>query len=125
MTTIQLAPQHHNLSDIDDVERFNPDRDQPLFDDLKSVLAKHNALSRFGVCLLHRHFDVFEGEMLVEFCDADNRVLTTRPVRDEEISGDSFIETNWRLDTGAVNQACIIKCMTTAGKHSHTVHSKR
>ena len=124
MTTTQLAHQHRNLIDIDDVAPFIPERDQPLFDEIKTVLAKHDALSRFGVCLLHRHFDVNKGEMLVETCDEQNRLLTIRPMDDARLPSDTYIETNWRFDTKTSHQACLLKCLSNQGSHKRTVHSK-
>jgi hypothetical protein len=40
------------------------------------VLARHGRLDRFTIHLVHKHFDVAEGEMVVEYMDADERVLS-------------------------------------------------
>jgi hypothetical protein len=122
MTATQLAPQHRDLTDINDVEPFTPEKDQPLFDDLKAVLTKHNAMSRFGISLLHRHFDVVGGEMLVEFCDTEKRTLTIKPLPDDQLPGDTYIETSWRFDITGANQACTLKCVGSGGRHNDTVH---
>lgn len=122
-----IAKEHENLIDIDDMDRFDPERDQPIFDDIKNVLEKHGALSRFGVTLLHKHFDVYDGERLVEFCDHETRTLTLRPVSGGPGPNQTYVATNWRFDTGSavVSQRCFAECLTTQGKHTHEIHKKR
>ena len=120
-----IAKEHQGLVDIDNVEQFDPERDQPLFDEIKAVLSKHGALHRFGVTLLHKHFEVYEGEKLVESCNPETRTLTLRPVPAELRSNQSYVETNWRFDTNStiVNQLCFADCLKT-GKTHHEIHKK-
>lgn len=127
MSAITIAQEHLGLTDIDDVDRFDPERDQPLFNDIKKVLEKHGALSRFGVTLLHKHFDVYEGERLVEFCDHETRTLTLRPISESPGPNQTHVATNWRFDTGSpeVNQRCFAECLTTQGVHTSEVHKKK
>lgn len=122
MTTTQIAPQHQDLLDINDVPPFRPEQDQPIFDEIKAVLTKHNALSRFGVCLLHRHFDVNEGEMLLEECDSITRTLTIKPVVLSQKPDLNFMETNWRFDVEGASQACTLICVGSGGRHNDTSH---
>jgi hypothetical protein len=122
MKAIQLAPQYHNLKDINDVEPFTSENDQALFDELKAVLSKHGALSRFGITLLHQHFDLVDGEMLVELCDVENRLLTIKPLPVDETSNYKFIETSWRFDIIGAGTKCILRCVTDAGRHKDTEH---
>ena len=121
----QIAIEHQGLTDIDETEPFNRDRDQPLFNEIKEVLAKHNALHRFGVTLLHKHFDVYEGEKLVEVCDSETRTLTLRPVTDRLGADETYVETNWRFDTNSlfVNQRCFADCLKAGTKHKE-IHKK-
>lgn len=56
------------LPDIDQVVPLGPD-DPQLIHELRDVLDRHGALERFGITLLHQHFDVAEGEVLVETVD--------------------------------------------------------
>lgn len=120
-----IAKEHQGLIDIDDAEPFDPQRDQPLFDEIKAVLARHNALHRFGVTLLHKHFDVYEGEKMVETCDAETRQLTIRPMAERPGSDESYVETNWRFDTGSrvVNQRCFADCLKMGTTHKE-IHKK-
>lgn len=124
MTTI--AKEHAGLIDIDEVEPFNPDKDQPLFDEIKAVLAKHGALHRFGITLLHKHFDVFEGERLIESCNTESRTLTIQPLNKPLEPDETYVGTNWRFDTGSllVNQLCFADCLKLGTKHKE-IHKKK
>jgi hypothetical protein len=42
------------------------DRDRAVMDEVREVLAKHGALGRFGLTLLHSHFEVAHDEVLAE-----------------------------------------------------------
>lgn len=104
------------LIDIRDVEPLN-NNDIPVMQDLYEVLKKHNALERFGVTLLHEHFDITEDEVLIEMTDRNSRTQTIKPVnKDNPLLVDS-IETSWRLDTGFPVQAC--SCIKFGDDHSH------
>lgn len=59
--------------------------DQQCLAEVHAVLAKHGMDARFGVTLLHRHFDLEHGERLVETIDEDTRTLTIRPVGSGEL----------------------------------------
>lgn len=121
-----IAKEHAGLIDIDDTEPFNPDKDQPLFDDIKAVLAKHGALHRFGVTLLHKHFDVFEGERLIESCNTESRTLTIQPLDKPLGPDETYVGTNWRFDTGTplVNQLCFADCLKSGTRHKE-IHKKK
>lgn len=89
----------NELSDIDDLQPFGPD-DEPCFLDVRDVLERHGKLGRFGLWLVHNHpFDLADGEVLVEQIDADERTLTTKPVKFADVS-DSIVGTQWVLTEG-------------------------
>jgi hypothetical protein len=121
-----IAKEHLGLIDIDETEPFDPERDQPLFNEIKAVLTKHNALHRFGVTLLHKHFDVYDGEKLVEVCDFESRTLTLRPVSERHGQEESYVETNWRFDSNStlVNQLCFADCLKMGTTHKE-IHKKK
>jgi len=104
---------------IEDVEPFSADRDQQCFEELRTVLARHGALGRFGVCLLHEHFRIEDDEVLVETVDVANKTLTICPAKQSEVDRESM-ETNWRLDGSEAEPKirCIQKCIP-AGKDAH------
>jgi hypothetical protein len=75
-----LSPQGANLKDFDEVDPIN-EADSACLDEVCEVLKKHGKLERFGVSLLHKHFDLAADEVLVEDNDPHTRVLTIEPVR--------------------------------------------
>jgi hypothetical protein len=94
-------------SDLPDISQVMPRSaaDDALFAELASVLAKHGALARFGLTLLHRHFDFRDGEMLLEETDVVARRQTFSPVIGKP---GNTIETAWRLDRdGQAMTICI------------------
>ena len=86
-----------SLPDVNDVVKYS-DLDKPLFDELYSVLNKFNALERFGISLLHNHFDLKENEVLLERTNRTNRTQTIEPISEVELMAMTYIETSWRLD---------------------------
>lgn len=94
------------LPDIDDVEARS-ESDDACFAEIREVLERHGAVGRFGVTLLHQHFDLAEDELLVEQVDVDTRTLTIRPVPAAEVSDRRVKETQWRLDADAAMTACV------------------
>lgn len=86
------------LPDITEVRPVDAS-DLPCLEELREVLERHGALERFGLNLLHDHFELDDDELLVEVSDPDTRTLTIRPVReDAELGGGGrFIETNFQF----------------------------
>lgn len=109
METLALMPTSSLLPDIDDVQPLS-DKDQQCLLDIKNVLAKHGALSRFGLVLLHQHFRLEDDEVLMETCDKANRVLISTPVKATNKVMSSSIATNWRLDTDSTIGRCTQYC---------------
>lgn len=111
MTTsqAQMTPLP-KLPDIYDVSPVGPN-DEACFAELREVLARHGALQRFGVTLLHQHFDMGEGEILVESIDVENRVLTLRPRPISYTRGGISVETSWRLDDPIAQRRCETQCV--------------
>lgn len=105
------APAH-----ISEVEPRSAN-DNALFGELAEVLKKHNALDRFGVTLLHRHFEIKPGEVLLETTDIPSRVQTIRPVKHDEMTADPYVETSWRLGDGWIAMGC--KCVKFGDDHQH------
>lgn len=81
------------------------------------------AAKRFGIVLLHQHFDLADDEELVEFCDSENRILTTMPVKRSDLPPGELVETTWRLDTQPAEALakCVQACFVDLkGKHSRS-----
>lgn len=107
------------LPDITEVVELN-ENDLPVMDEIYQVLKKHNALKRFGVTLLHEHFDVADDEVLIELTNRKSRTQTIQPVKKDNPLLSDAIETSWRLDTGVPVMSC--KCIKFGGSHEH--HSR-
>ena len=100
------------LPDIDEVAPFS-DADQDCFRDIRAVLEKHGALGRFGVWLLHEHFEIGDDEVVVESVDTETRTLLSQPAKFSELS--RSIETSWRLDSPSGMQRCESMCARPYG----------
>jgi hypothetical protein len=73
--SIQMAPmQWASLPDIADVPKL-ANSDHECLNEIRDVLVRHNAVGRFGVHLVHKHFDVAPDEVLVEYTDVKARTL--------------------------------------------------
>jgi hypothetical protein len=111
-----------DLPEIADVQRWSA-ADEKLFDELRAVLEKHGAIARFGITLLHKHFDVADDEVLVEVCDRESRTLLTRPLPATGLSATNVIETNWRFDVpNVVARKCWQVCEFLGPRRHAKIH---
>ncbi len=118
MSTIALQPMEWSATpDIDEVRSYS-DEDAVLFRELRDVLRKHDALDRFGLTLIHKHFDIAPDEAMVEYTDHENRALVTKPVKKSEFNPDEFTVTNWRLTDGDVVAERTCHCARTSDGHT-------
>lgn len=114
--------QWHRLPGIDDVAPLT-DADYDVIHEVGEVLRRHGQTSRFGVCLLHKHFDLSPDEELIEETDPAARVsvLRVRTAKDER---EQSIETMWRFGSEIDSiTKCILECDYSSG-HKR-VHVKR
>jgi hypothetical protein len=72
--------QWSRLDNIDNVRPFD-EGDAACLNEIRDVLVKHDCLRRFGVSLLHSHFDLADDEMLLETTDVAKREHWVRPVK--------------------------------------------
>ena len=102
-----------NWKTIDDIVDMEPigAKDAEVLDAIRSVILEHGYEDRFGVCLIHKHFDVAEGEALLETTDELNRVSTIQVVRAEDAA--SAMETAWKFERNdpiRAGRKCTVKC---------------
>lgn len=110
----------NDLPHIDDVEPMN-DKDIPCINELRDVLKRHGALDRFGITLLHKHFNIDHDEVLVERTDEASKVQTIRPYRKADL--DTCIQqTAWRLSDGAAVMGCYTVCIRDSDRGWHHSH---
>ncbi|AOU97711.1 hypothetical protein BI364_06835 [Acidihalobacter yilgarnensis] len=72
--------QWSTLNHIADVRPVD-EEDAACLEEIRQVLQKHNCLERFGVSLLHCHFDLEDDEVLLETTDVEKREHWVRPVK--------------------------------------------
>ena len=112
--TSQVVVQPMQWASTRDIHEVEPisDKDSEVLRQLREVLLKNNAIDRFGVTLIHKHFDLQENEQLVEFTDIENRRLTIEPV--SEGAGINTIETSWKFskEVGGMQPLtiCVFRC---------------
>lgn len=117
--TESLTPLAHNyLKDINSIEKLNL-TDLNCINEVKDVLKKHDKEDKFGVLLLHKHFDLEEDEIMLESIDTENRILTTQPKKINELSESSFIQTVWSFSKDpSLNKSCESCCpFDKSGRH--------
>jgi hypothetical protein len=117
--------QWSSLVDVDDVKPVD-DQDYVVLEEIRQVLAKHGSTERFGVCLLHRHFDVAPGEIAVEYTDTANRISTVR-VEPQGPEGD-YLQTMWRFGPGPEGvtiRTCVRRCNNAGGHKNEHVKEDR
>lgn len=93
-----------------DLEVFT-DEDAACFKDIRDVLMKHNALHRFGMFLIHQHFEIADDEEMMECTDHDGRTLTIVPRKKSAIDRSVTVPTNWVFTT---SEEVAIACCTCA-----------
>jgi hypothetical protein len=100
------------LAPLGEVQLELDRHDLECFAEVRDVLARHGRLDRFGIVLLHRHFDIADDERLVETTDVNERVQTVRVHKAESLAGVKTIDTAWRLHPEGVEAMaeCIVTC---------------
>lgn len=113
--------QWNDLPDVAEVEPLS-ERDEPVLREIREVLLKHGAIDRFGLTLLHKHFELQGSEELVEEVDVERRTLVSRPMAKHE--GGRAIDTAWRFDANAVGplptMVCHKRCRWKDGSSEHS-----
>ena len=103
------------MSDISDIVNSFPASVEELTDDdldclreIKTVLTRFDKTERFGVTMLHKHFDLGKDEVLLETHDAEQRSMTTKAISRDEGSFADLRATSWYL--GKSTPVALGKC---------------
>lgn len=100
-------------AEVKDIEKTPPvsETDHACLSEIRDVLRKHDMQNRFGVALLHSHFDLEDGEILLEEEYPDERKLVLQPTK-REAAPESGIGTIFQLkdDELDLKTACIVMC---------------
>lgn len=99
----QLEPINWNdLDDLDEASSPFSVSDQACLDEIRQVLERNGKTRRFGITLLHKHFDLANDEVLLETPNPTDRTLSTRVMKVSELEEVSHDCTAWRFDGGTI-----------------------
>lgn len=95
---VVMPVQWARYRDIDLIKPIN-ESDSPCLAEVREVLKRHNRLDRFGVALLHSHFEPSDDEVMLETGNEEMRTLTLRPVSESSV-GSNDVPTIIALQDG-------------------------
>ena len=119
MNQINLAAtQWNTLNHIVDVKPID-DSDAQCLEEIRQVLLKHGHTRRFGVSLLHSHFDLASDEVLLEETNIETREQWVRPVSRSYLLENGIVAqtTVVSFDEKGINQNC--GCNPRSSGHFH------
>ena len=121
MSAVPLSFAVNALADIHDVAPGDLERERPAFDEMREVLKKYGLQEKYGVALLHKHFNLAADEQMVEYTDFENRTLISKPVKLGEIPSEArLMETVWKLDDNLTRAGvCVVVCFYDPGINGH------
>jgi hypothetical protein len=105
------------LERIEEVDPLSTS-DRQVLDEVRAVLARHGALQRFGVTLLHSHFDLEPDEVLVEKVELSSRTITIQPLHADDLEG-TLQGTTFRLDGEVLEPMMVLYCHRPPNSEHH------
>ena len=113
------AVEWSTLKDVDDVEPIT-DKDHDILAEIRDIVIKHGYQNRFGVCLLHKHFDIAANEVALETTDVERRISVVQVVPANDHLMESSLQTSWRFVADEVQNATVCrKQCNPVGTASH------
>lgn len=105
---LAILPLHWSrLKDLRDVAPLDVG-DVACMAELRDVLERHGRVGRFGLHLLHRHFELGDDEVLVEYSDPQRREQHLRVERRDSEALREALPTTWAFgDDGQAIVACV------------------
>lgn len=100
--------QWGTLNHIDDVDPIS-DNDYAVLEELRQVISKHGYENRFGISLIHKHFELAKDEIALEETDEDARISTVRATKDPGTK--NTISTVWRFAKDPTGVSTVTKCV--------------
>ena len=97
-----LRPRGVGESSWDDLGRIHEvddlgDDDQDVLAEINDVLIRHGAQHRLGITLLHSHFDLGDGEVLVARVDDEARTMSITTESSDAFEPAELLPTAWRF----------------------------
>lgn len=83
-TLLTQATKWSEMPRINSVIEFS-EADKDCLAEVRDVLKKYGNLDRFGISLLHTHFEVAPDEILLETTDEQKRTQIIRPVKKADL----------------------------------------
>lgn len=114
--------QYSSMKHVTEVEPIS-EADRATLDAIKAVLVERGAVERFGVHLVHKHFDIADDEIVMEYTDEEARTQFTQVEKyaDAFASG-TPLETQWRFNRETASMGCVGFCHFNNG-HRH-IHNR-
>lgn len=104
-----LAFAYNDQKDIHDVVKRQP-ADDRCFKEVFEVLERHGLEKRYGLTLLHKHFDLNADEIMVEHTNIAARTLTSIPMKVTDAPKKNLVEVTWQLGADNLMTACVSHC---------------
>jgi len=114
--------QWTKLQQIEDIKPISDD-DYEVLEELRQVLLRRGYQDRFGICLLHKHFDLKPGEAALEISNEEARISTISVVPEAEAQ--SAVETAWHFSADANAITAGRKCNIYCRGFAQTGHSRQ
>ncbi len=115
MEQLTIQPmQWGKIADLQNVPSIAAD-DIQCMKELREVLAKHKKLDRFALHLIHKHFDISDDEILVEYNDVSTR---EQYFKVEKINSETMkyaIPTTWTLEQMEPIARCVCAYRSNSG----------
>jgi hypothetical protein len=109
---------------IDSVE-YRREQEAVAFAELRAVLARYGLLEKYGITLLHKHFELADDEILVEYTDMETWTLTAKPTKVGKFPKNELVETTWALGLDETAMSCVTSCRYYAGSNTHAVEHRK
>lgn len=110
--------QWNSLRHIADLRPID-DSDGACLEEIRGVLLKHGQAERFGLTLLHSHFDVADDEILLETTDLDKREHYVRPVKKSFLAENGIEAQTTVVGFDAKGHRQICGCNPRSSGHFH------
>lgn len=110
----------NELPDVHSAIEFS-EKDAECLTELRQVLIKFGSLDRFGICLLHTHFEIEDDEILLETTNVEERTQFIRPVKIQDYEGKDDLKlmtTALKLIEG--DAIAVQRCGCLRDKDGHT-----
>lgn len=117
MNSLTVQPmQWKPIINISEAEGFTS-RDAACFKEVRDVMGKYGLLDKYGISLIHRHFDIDDDECLIEKVDVDSRTLSVAPMKKRDLQPNSTTTTMWKLTKG--DEVAEIGCQCYVSSRGH------